>query len=308
MNETADSGTPATEQVKRAPKVSIGLPVYNGERFIRRAIESVLSQTFIDLELVISDNASTDDTQKICEQYSANDSRVRYVRQTTNLGRIQNYFVVLQISSGLYFAWLAHDDHYRNADHIALLVDALDRGATMAFPDVDIVTLDDVGEVSFLENGWMSDILKDVHTDRELRRRIVRYGNYPVYGLFKRAVLSKHTHRLLQCNDLRYYNEGLFVIDFVCSERIAFVPAATLVYYTHENGAMKSIGAPALCSDFAKYTFRVLRLLASAKNLEHDEKAALFLFMAYKLGRVQAGLLRAAMKWFLRGTARRIGI
>ena len=62
-------------------KVSIGLPVYNGERFIRNSIDSILSQTFTDFELIISDNASTDATKYICEEYAIKDKRIRYIRQ-----------------------------------------------------------------------------------------------------------------------------------------------------------------------------------------------------------------------------------
>jgi len=68
------------------PRVSIGLPVYNGERFLAGAIESILAQTFGDFELVISDNASTDGTSEICREYQARDSRVHYLRNETNIG------------------------------------------------------------------------------------------------------------------------------------------------------------------------------------------------------------------------------
>ena len=68
------------------PKVSIGMPVYNGAPFIREAIESLLSQTFTDFELVISDNASTDRTEAICREYAEKNQRIRYVRQSENRG------------------------------------------------------------------------------------------------------------------------------------------------------------------------------------------------------------------------------
>src|SRR4051812_17741515 len=69
-----------------APRVSIGLPVYNGGRYVRAAIESLLSQTFTDFELIICDNASSDQTQSICTAFAARDPRVRYHRNATNIG------------------------------------------------------------------------------------------------------------------------------------------------------------------------------------------------------------------------------
>ena len=93
-----------------APLVSIGLPVFNGEAYVAKAIESVLSQTLPDLELIICDNCSTDSTQSICEAFAANDQRVRYVRHPANLGAGPNYDYCFHLARGTYFKWAAHDD------------------------------------------------------------------------------------------------------------------------------------------------------------------------------------------------------
>jgi glycosyltransferase involved in cell wall biosynthesis len=93
-----------------APLVSIGMPVYNGERFIRQAIDSILNQTFEDFELIISDNASTDKTEEICREYVKKDKRVCYYRSEQNLGAALNYNRTFHLSQGKYFKWAAHDD------------------------------------------------------------------------------------------------------------------------------------------------------------------------------------------------------
>jgi glycosyltransferase involved in cell wall biosynthesis len=92
------------------PRVSIGLPVYNGERYLRFAIDSLLEQDYIDFELIISDNASTDATQAICEEFADKDPRVRYYRNQTNLGASGNYDRVFELARGELFKWAAHDD------------------------------------------------------------------------------------------------------------------------------------------------------------------------------------------------------
>lgn len=92
------------------PRVSIGLPVYNGMPFLPRAIESILTQSFTDLELIICDNASTDRTQEVCEEYARRDRRVRYYRNERNLGAGPNYDLCFHRSRGHYFKWAAHDD------------------------------------------------------------------------------------------------------------------------------------------------------------------------------------------------------
>jgi glycosyltransferase involved in cell wall biosynthesis len=90
--------------------VAIGMPVWNGEAFLSKAIESILAQTYGDLELVISDNASTDATAEICRTYAKLDARVRYIRQELNIGAAPNYKEVFRRSSARYFKWAAHDD------------------------------------------------------------------------------------------------------------------------------------------------------------------------------------------------------
>ena len=96
--------------MKTKPRVSIGLPVYNGDRFLREALDSILAQTFTDFELIISDNASTDETSNICQEYAAKDSRIRYYRNPQNVGAAKNYNCVFELASGEYFKWAAHDD------------------------------------------------------------------------------------------------------------------------------------------------------------------------------------------------------
>ncbi len=98
--------------MNRTPRVVIGLPVYNGENFLKESIESALAQTFTDFHLVISDNASTDETEAICQDYVKRDSRVIYYRQPENIGCAPNYnFLFNQYGKyAPYFKWHAHDD------------------------------------------------------------------------------------------------------------------------------------------------------------------------------------------------------
>lgn len=94
------------------PRVSIGIPVYNGENFIQETLESLLNQTFDDFELIICDNASSDRTEEICRDYAARDGRIRYYRNDENLGAAKNYNLTFELARGEYFKWAAHDDLY----------------------------------------------------------------------------------------------------------------------------------------------------------------------------------------------------
>lgn len=94
----------------KMPLVSIGLPTYNRASSLRKAITSALGQSYKNIELIISDNASSDDTERICREYAVADSRVTYVRQPNNVGPTPNFLDVLKRSRGEYFMWLCDDD------------------------------------------------------------------------------------------------------------------------------------------------------------------------------------------------------
>ena len=117
-----------------APLVSIGMPVYNGSRHFERAIESLLNQSFRDFELIISDNASTDNTQALCERYAQQDTRIRYIRQRENIGVAHNWNAVVHAARGTYFKWSSASDECA-AEFIAKCVASLeaDSGVVLAF-------------------------------------------------------------------------------------------------------------------------------------------------------------------------------
>jgi glycosyltransferase involved in cell wall biosynthesis len=96
----------------RSPRVSIGLPVYNGENYLESALNALIKQDFLDFELIISDNASTDATEAICRRFLALDHRVRYHRNAVNIGLAANHNRTFELSRGRYFKWAAHDDDF----------------------------------------------------------------------------------------------------------------------------------------------------------------------------------------------------
>jgi glycosyltransferase involved in cell wall biosynthesis len=90
--------------------VSVGVPVFNGENYVRQCLDSLLAQTYSNIEIVICDNASTDSTERICLSYASLYPQIRYFRNPENLGALANYNLTFELSSGEYFKWAAHDD------------------------------------------------------------------------------------------------------------------------------------------------------------------------------------------------------
>jgi len=103
------------------PAVTIGLPVYNGGKTLAPVLESLLSQTYRDFRIVISDNASTDGTERICQEFAQRDDRITYIRQSENIGLERNFDFVLSMASTEFFMWAAADD-IRSVDFLELNV------------------------------------------------------------------------------------------------------------------------------------------------------------------------------------------
>jgi glycosyltransferase involved in cell wall biosynthesis len=170
------------------PRVTVGLPVYNGENFLREAIDSILAQTFVDFELVISDNASTDSTQRICEEFAARDDRIRYFREDTNRGGSWNFHRVVELARGEYFRWAAHDDVVRPT-YLERCVQVLDGDPSVVLCHTAVELID--------ARGKSLGVHRDPPLRRESSEAHVRFRdfailggrNHEIFGLIRRDAL-----------------------------------------------------------------------------------------------------------------------
>ena len=131
----------------RVPRLSIGLPVYNGEKYVAESIEALLGQAYEDFELIISDNASTDATAEICQGYRKLDSRVRYLRQERNIGAAPNQGFLFTQARGELFKWAAADDLY-SRDLVKRCVEVLDEHPDVVLAHCWTAAIDDAGNVT----------------------------------------------------------------------------------------------------------------------------------------------------------------
>ena len=130
-----------------APRLSIGLPVYNGERYLAESLDALLGQSYEDFELIISDNASTDGTAGICRRYVKQDSRIRYICQPRNIGAAPNHNFVVGQARGELFKWASHDDLYVR-DLLKYCVDALDEYPHVVLAHSWTALIDSSGKVT----------------------------------------------------------------------------------------------------------------------------------------------------------------
>ena len=210
-----------------APRLSIGLPVYNGEDYVSQSLDALLGQSYEDFELIISDNASTDATADICQRYAKQDSRIRYIRQPRNIGLSPNHNFVFQQSGGELFKWAAADDLY-GRDLLRRCIDALDEHPHVVLAHAWEAAIDSAGTVTqsldyplatdspsaperfrsilFGSSGLFESTDPDVHglvrvNNRGILRSCDQYGIIRANVLRKVAPLDSYHHsdRIITC-------------------------------------------------------------------------------------------------------------
>ncbi|WP_421656858.1 glycosyltransferase family 2 protein [Leptothermofonsia sp. ETS-13] len=171
------------------PRVSIGLPVFNGEAYLREAIDSLLVQTFTDFELIISDNASIDKTEEICKEYSIKDNRIRYYRNEQNIGAIPNHNLTFQLSRGEFFKWAAHDDLH-SPDYLQRCVEILQQDESVILCYAKTTLIDKDGKIVGKYNATQkADSLKPNERFRDII--LYEYRCYQIYGVMRSSILKK---------------------------------------------------------------------------------------------------------------------
>lgn len=220
----------------RAPTVSVGMPVYNGERFIEEALDSILAQSFDDFELVISDNASTDRTPEICRAYAARDPRIRYVPMAQNVGVVENFNTVFRLSIGRYFKWAAADD-VCGADYLRQAVDVLDGDRAVVLVWARTVGIDERGEpamlpneVSDLNGPWSVGSADPVVRFRRLLRNMW-WVDGPFYGVVRRDALEQtrwlHPHHIS--------GDQILLVELSLKGRLYELPGETFYSRVHAD-------------------------------------------------------------------------
>ena len=205
-----------------AVRVSLAMPVYNGEKYIEEAIRSILVQDFADFELIITDNASTDRTEAICRSFAASDSRIHYVRNARNLGAAPNYNLGFELARGEFLKWCAHDD-WISPNCIGECVRALDEnpGAVMAYPATQCI--DEFGHL--IET--VGAVMPDMETLTPARRFFSVVSEpatmFEIFGLFRRDALATTVlHGSYYGSDRALMAEAAILGRFVCAPRATF--------------------------------------------------------------------------------------
>jgi glycosyltransferase involved in cell wall biosynthesis len=200
-------------------KVSIGLPVYNGESFINNSINSILSQNFSDFELIISDNASTDNTWDIITSYAARDKRISLYRQPQNIGGLKNFEFVLHKARGSYFMWAAVDDWWA-PEFLANMVNELDNNVNSAVAMSAVERVTEEGKhVDFIKHEGNANPANMSNLRLAMKLMSGCLYHIYIYGLYRTCFLKK----ALQNFPLVMGGDRLFVCQVALATKFSYV-------------------------------------------------------------------------------------
>lgn len=208
---TTQLGAGKNEEVSRPPLISIGIPVYNEGRFLEESLSSLLSQDYQNLEIIISDNASTDRTEEICREFCIRDKRIRYHRFDINQGATANFKKVVDLAQGRYFIWAAGHDLW-SPNLISECVDVLEKNPDGVIAFGSCQWIDAAGRQMARASGWTDTR----GMDPVGRFFSVFWGNmHPILGVMRIDALRQA--RFLACigSDLLMLSELVLMGHFI---------------------------------------------------------------------------------------------
>ncbi|MGF1568125.1 MAG: glycosyltransferase family 2 protein [Nodosilinea sp.] len=225
------------------PRLVIGMPVYNGGKHISETIESILNQSFADFRLLISDNASTDNTEDVCRHYAESDPRVVYHRQAHNLGMAPNFNYVFRPEGSPYFKWAAHDDILK-PDYLQHCIDLLDKDASLALAHCPTLRIDDNSH----ELGTYRDLGLQGDRIRERFWRIMWTINiYEIYAVMRSDYVAK-----TKLAGSYFGSERNILADLLLQGNIGYLDEALFARRDHEGSLTAMHLESKEKNDFAK--------------------------------------------------------
>jgi glycosyltransferase involved in cell wall biosynthesis len=274
-----------------APRLSIGLPVYNGENSLPESLDALLGQSYGDFELIISDNASTDSTADICHDYGKHDSRIRYLRQSRNIGRVPNHNFLIEQARGELFKWVACDDLYAR-DLLKRCVDALNEYPHVVLSHSWSAIIDNSDTViklieypvatdaprapdrfrSMLFDGWGDDSYGIIRT--EILRRTPLHDSYHLADRTFTTELALHGP-FYQVPDRLFFRRDSSEQTFTVRERCAYMDPRRANRLRYPTARL-----------YAEYVWAYIRMIRQAPLSTAEQKECYQYLARWAAGRV----------------------
>lgn len=265
------------------PLVTIGVPVYNGEKYLQRALDSLAAQTYPNLEIIISDNASTDETPSICQRFAAADNRVRYLRMSQRLSAVENFRFVFDQHTGDYFMWAADDD-VRSSNYVESLVRGFECNPDAAIVYSDIARFADDFRAAVPDPQFV-DMFRDLSGFERILHHAKHHICVHIYGLIRCDLMTGY----------RWYSVDLgpdvpLLCHLAARGEFVYVPGATFFSHvtvrSHQATARRLLHRNMRAFPFARLYWACADVAVNANNelgLRHSRGFYfLWLWFAYR--------------------------
>lgn len=219
------------------PLVSVGVPTYNRPDGLRMALQCLISQTYPNLEIIVSDNCSTGvEVEQLMHEVMMSETRIRYFRQNRNIGGIANFEFVLKEATGKYFIWVADDDLCESG-FIEELVDCMKKHPDLVLCTCDVQAIDENDNP--LETNRLESIRLSENWERA-RRLFFRYPTsnifFCIYGLYKTEILRRcNIQAIVSWRGFATYGEVPFLAQIALLGRVAAIPEVLKIYRRHPD-------------------------------------------------------------------------
>lgn len=258
------------------PLVSIGMPVRNGGKYLRQALDSLLMQDYANFELVISDNASEDSTLDICRAYQMQDARISVYNNDRDRGAVYNFNRVFALSRGTYFMWAAHDNLW-DRTYISKCVRKMEEHPSAAVCISEVSLLDERGGLWDIDHPGM-ETTPAMDAAGRMHLLISRFFWYEIYGLLRTDLVKK-----TQLFTEQYGPDLLLLMELLLLGEFVKVPAKLFFYRRHcgqlsADPAKPYIAAADSARPFTGLARNILRLvLAVAPDNEKGKIQSSFI-------------------------------
>jgi glycosyltransferase involved in cell wall biosynthesis len=209
------------------PLVSIGIPTYNRPEGLRKTLENIVSQSYKNVEIIISDNCSTKaEVRIVLNEFKAKDSRIIIYEQPKNIGPAKNFGFVLDKARGDYYMWAADDDEWQGAEFLSALMEYAS-GHVLTFPEAVIKNENNVEQ-------RLLGSFKDCISQMDYSKNFIICGwGYPFYGLYNLKLFKTHNLNFDFDEDLAYHNEGTFLHKIFLTGSVKYVSEVEILFSTN---------------------------------------------------------------------------
>lgn len=261
---------------EQSPLVSIGVPLFNAEKYIRQALDCLLAQTYKNFEIIISDNFSTDRTADIIKEYRDRDNRIKVFLQPENRGGAENFQFVLEQSVGTYFMWRSYDD-WSDDNYLEQLVLLLEQRSEIDLAVGSLVLVNEGAETPIHTEPMRIDNSQNVFSQIELLKCA---RSFWIYGVFRREIaLEMHTS-VRKNYDYTWASDHLTIFPIVLNGAVGFCPETR--FFQRQTGisgeryrARKAGDQIKVAKSFYLYCLRILM----ATNASFWRKTFLALYL-----------------------------